>query len=282
MARYLVYDVFTDRPFGGNPLAVFPDGEAVPAGLRQAVAREFNLSETVFLLPAAAADETAQVQIFTPTSELPFAGHPTIGAALALAEAGLGPEMVLRLGIGPVAVRAAGGRAEFTVARPFEVLSHPGPALVARCLGLPAEAVRGRPVHGGVGLDVVLVELTDSAALAAAAPVTDAFRTGARAHPGGLGFAIYAYCREGREVQARMFAPLDLIPEDPATGSAAAALGAHLGESVLMIRQGEAMGRPSRIEVRTGAKCVTVAGRAVRVMEGDLLSGALASVGAPG
>jgi trans-2,3-dihydro-3-hydroxyanthranilate isomerase len=273
MTAYRVYDVFTDAPFGGNPLAVILDATALPEPHLQKIAREFNFSETVFLYPPENG-ETARLRIITPTMEVPFAGHPTIGAAGSLSEDGHGPAMILRLGIGPLEVTAAEGAAEFRVTRPFETLGNPAPDLVARCLSLPATAIAAPPVHGGVGLDFVLVELADRAELSACRPVTEAFRDGAAAHPSGLDFAVCAYVRDGSTVDMRMFAPLDLIPEDPATGSAAAALTAYLAQREgivqLDIRQGDDMGRPSRITTRADDRGVTVAGRAVRVMEGRL------------
>ena len=279
MTRYLIYDVFADAPLAGNPLAVVPDASALPEAALQPLAREFNLSETVFMFPAEAPGATARLRIFTPTMEVPFAGHPVIGAAVALAEAGRGPEMLLELGVGPLPCRAGGGRASVVTERPLEILAEPEPALVARALGLPARAIRTdrhAPAIASVGLPFTLTELSGPEALAACAPDTAAFQEGTARHPGALDFAQYAYVREGSDVQARMFAPLDLIPEDPATGSAACALAAFLaaregGAARLEIRQGETMGRPSRISVTAEGGRVTLSGAARRVMEGRLL-----------
>ena len=102
MTCYLTFDVFTDNPFGGNPLAVIPDATALPEDQLQKIAREFNYSETTFVYPPTDPAHTAKVRIFTPTMEVPFAGHPTIGTAVALARAGHGPDMVLELGVGPI------------------------------------------------------------------------------------------------------------------------------------------------------------------------------------
>lgn len=277
MTRYLTLDVFTDRPFGGNPLAVIPDASGLPEPAFRQIAREFNYSETVFLLPPRDPAHTARLRILTPTMEVPFAGHPTIGAAVALAAAGHGPEMVLELGIGPLACHAADGAARFTTHRPLERAARPSAALVARCLGLDPGRIAGPPVQAGLGLPFTFAELADRAALAACRPQTDAFREAAAAHPSPFDFAVLAWCRlpgagPGR-LAARMFAPLDDIPEDPATGSACAALGALLGPGEWDIAQGEDMGRPSRIGVCVAAGgAVTVSGHAVPVMQGRIVA----------
>lgn len=273
MTDYLVYDVFTARPFGGNPLAIIPNAAALREDQLQRVAREFNFSETVFLYPPEAGG-VAKVRIFTPTMEVPFAGHPTIGTAVMLGEAGLGPEFVLELGIGEIAVWSQGGRASFTNTRPLSVITEPDAALVARAIGTPETTIANAPIMAGVGLEFTFVELTDRAALSDLVPDVAVFREGAARYPNGLDFAIYAYVRDERTIHARMFAPLDNIPEDPATGSAAAALGALLAEGGtldLVIQQGDDMGRPSVIEVEARPGAVTVTGSAVRVMEGKLM-----------
>ncbi len=130
-------------------------------------------------------------------------------------------------------------------------------------------------MQASLGLAFVFVELVDRAALARARPQIDAIRTAAAAYPAGLDFAVFCYCRDGETVDARMFAPLDNVPEDPATGSASATLGAFLaslpgGPRRLAIAQGDDMGRPSRIAVSVGPSGVTVAGQAVKVMAGTL------------
>jgi trans-2,3-dihydro-3-hydroxyanthranilate isomerase len=272
VTRFLTLDVFTDTPFGGNPLAVIPDAAALQEAALQRVAREFNYSETAFVLPPADPAHTARLRIFTPMTEVPFAGHPVIGTAVALARIGHGPDMVLELGIGAVAVTATATRARFINREPFTTLGHPAAALVARCLGLEAEQIVGAPVHGGVGLDFVLAELRHRADLSACRTDLAAFRDGAAAHPQGLDFAVMAWTRAGDTIHARMFAPLDNIPEDPATGSAAAALGARLGPGRYTVRQGEDMGRPSRIGVTVAPDgVIQISGGAVPMMEGRLL-----------
>lgn len=276
---YEVWDVFTDRPLAGNPLAVVR-ADALDPDHMQGIAAEFGFSETSFVLPPEAGG-TARVRIFTPRQEVPFAGHPTIGTALALA--GRGPSLTLELGVGPVEVTVADGRAALRNTTPLTREFEVAPETVAACAALGAPALRIEthpPVRAGVGLPFVIAELTGDAALAAARPVTDAFHEAEQRHGGPFHFDLLLYVREGHAVRARMFAPLDGIPEDPATGSAACALAALLAEIegrdlTLDIRQGEAMGRPSRIEaaaeLRDG-RCVAtrLAGSAVKVMEGRL------------
>ena len=277
-ADYLVYDVFTATAFGGNQLAVFPDAQGLPEDRLQAITREFNFSEATFVYPPDDPAHTARVRIFTPTREVPFAGHPTIGTAIAQHDLGAGSEMVLELGVGPIPCHVGEAGASFTTPVPLEMIAHPAPSLVAEALGLPAAAIRTdrhAPVQASLGLAFVLVELADRAALAAAQPVIEACRRGAALHPAGLDFAIFAYVRHGEAVEARMFAPLDNMPEDPATGSASATLGAYLaqlpgGPQRLAISQGVDMGRPSQIGVLVGAGGVTVTGQAVKTMAGRL------------
>lgn len=278
MRDYLVYDVFTDTPFGGNQLAVFPDASDLPEEALQHIAAEFNFSEVTFVYPPQDPANTAKVRIFSPTLEIPFAGHPTIGTAVALSDLGHGPDMVLELGIGPLDCRAENGSAWFTTHQTLEILDQPSVALVARALGISADAILTTthpPVMATLGLAFTITELDCRDTLAAIGPDVSAIREGAEKHPAGLDFAQFAYAREGDVVHARMFAPLDNIPEDPATGSACATLGALLarlgGQDVtLRIHQGDDMGRPSVIGVATEGDAVTVSGEAVQVMKGQL------------
>ncbi len=177
--RFVTTDVFTDRIFGGNPLAVLPDGRGLSTGQMQAVAREFNLSETVFVLPPADPAHTRELRIFTPAREVPFAGHPTIGTALVLAaigaierEAEVTP-IVFEEGAGPVPVtiRAPGSRpafAESTAPEPPEVRPAPDPLEFAAMLALAPSDLRteaGLPEMASCGLPFLIVELRDAAAL---------------------------------------------------------------------------------------------------------------------
>lgn len=263
MRDYLILDVFADRPLAGNPLAVIPDARGLEPPTMQALARQFNLSETVFLWPPAAPGGPVPARIFTPGREVPFAGHPTVGAGVALALAGQGPDITLDLAVGPVTVQATAdpaqgmgaGRAQVTRTGRLERVHTLDAATVAACVGLPPDAVvttTHPPVSASFGLPFALAELTGTAALADARPDTARFRDAQARWPSGFDFATYLYVRDGETVLARMFAPLDGIPEDPATGSAAAALAALLAETLgrdlrLSIVQGVEMGRPSRI-----------------------------------
>ena len=263
---------------------MIPDAASLAEERLQPIAREFNFSETTFVYPATEDGHDARVRIFTPTMEIPFAGHPTIGTAIALRDAiretgGTCSSLILELGVGPIPCAFEGEEASFTTPVPLEVIALPEVDLVARALGLPVDKVRTTthsPTLAGVGIPFVLTELADRAALSAATPATDAIREGAARYPSGLDFPQFAYVRTGGEVDARMFAPLDNIPEDPATGAACAALAAllrdRLGEDVsLAITQGEDMGRTSRIGARATEKGVTISGTAVRTMEGRLV-----------
>ncbi|WP_106744414.1 PhzF family phenazine biosynthesis protein [Yoonia maritima] len=283
MTRYLVYDVFTAQAFGGNQLAVIPDATALPEDDLQKIAREFNFSETTFVYPPNDPAHTAKVRIFTPTMEIAFAGHPTIGTAIALRDQGHAGDMILELGVGPIPCRFDGDTASFTTNAPLERISAPETALVASALGLHETAIvtdTHGPIQCSLGLTFVIVELSDRKNLAACSPSIDAVRTGAAKYPAGLDFAIYAYVRDGDQIDARMFAPLDDIPEDPATGSAAATLAALLTEQLkqpqnLSITQGADMGRPSLITATTEHVTpvpVTIFGNAVRMMEGKLVN----------
>jgi len=279
MTAYSVYDVFSDKPFGGNQLAVIPDATNLPEHDLQRIAREFNFSETTFVYPPKDNQNTARVRIFTPTMEVPFAGHPIIGTAVALADAGHGPDMTLELGIGPIATQAENGRASFVTSAPLQRLHEPDISLVSRALGTPIDAIstaKHPPVMASLGLAFTITELNDRDALRALTTDVSAFREGNAAYPSGLDFAQFAYVRTGSHIDARMFAPLDNIPEDPATGSACATLAALLAEIEgrdlsLTIMQGEDMGRPSEITATTKGTAVTIAGKAVLTMRGELV-----------
>ena len=281
MTQYFVYDVFTNTPFGGNQLAVFPEAQDLPEDKLQSIAAEFNFSEVTFVYPPNDPAHAARVRIFTPTSEVDFAGHPTIGTLIALSDLGAQSPMVLELGVGPITGEVTEVGAAFTATQPLEILSHPEQDLVAEALGLPQPAVKTKthaPILAGMGLPFILVELVSRASLSACRPDMAAMRRGAETYPASHDFAIFAYVRDGNKINARMFAPLDNIPEDPATGSASATLAALLtiildAPQTLSFTQGVDMGRPSYIQADTTQDpiTVTIKGQAVRTMSGQFI-----------
>ncbi len=293
--RYVTLDVFTRDRFAGNPLAVVLDGACLDAATMQAVAREFNLSETVFVLPPADPAHRARIRIFTPATELPFAGHPTVGTAALLAslDALRAGELVLEEAIGPVSCRVERGRdglghARFALPRLPQRVGDAGRAAdVAAALAL-SEADLGcdgfAPGLWSAGVTFAMVPLRGRDAVARARP--DASRW-ERAFGAGRARGAYVFCREtvdpAHAFHARMFAPLLGVAEDPATGSAAAAFAGLVastlaradGEHALVIEQGYAMGRPSRIglwlTLRDGTlAAAAIGGDAVRVGEGTI------------
>ena len=282
MTDFLTYDVFTDRPFGGNPLAIVPDASDLAEGDLQRIAREFKYSETTFVYPPTDPACDVKVRIFTPTQEIPFAGHPIIGTTLALHALGrIGDNGVLELGVGPIPVAVSDGAAELATQVPLQKWDDPTAEVVAAAIGAQVESVNlanHTPVIASVGLPFAIAELTDRAVLAKAVPNTDAFRAFEPSWPTETHFDLLVYVRDGQNIEARMFAPLDGIPEDPATGSAAAALTAFLGwldgrSQAFEISQGVDMGRPSiirtSVDMNGGTpREVRVAGSAVKMFEG--------------
>jgi trans-2,3-dihydro-3-hydroxyanthranilate isomerase len=295
--RYLIYDVFTRRALTGNPLALVLDCDGMDAGQMQAVAREFNLSETVFVLPADNPAHSARIRIFTPVSEVPFAGHPTIGSAVCLAAERFGPDcqgqdavVVLEEGIGPVRcgvrLNRAAGFAEFDCPRlPRALGEASSKEAIAAALGLaPADVTfeNHRPTVWTAGsVPFHYVPVHDMAALGSAQPVRESWP----AAFGNDGAFLYTRETEGHDhhFRARMFAPMHGIDEDPATGSAVAALAGPVhdfdappdGEHLALVEQGYEMGRPSLIRlemtVSHGAlQTVRIGGDAVRLAEGVL------------
>ncbi len=294
--RYILCDVFTGRLFGGNPLAVLPDARGLSDRRMQQIAREFNFSESTFVLPPEA-ENTRKVRIFTPTAEIPFAGHPNVGTAFALAISGeLGPldtplsvTFEEKAGIVPIAIerRADGAIAcELTAPQPLSLGKELDPAEVAAAVSLRPEDVNlraHRPRSASVGLPFLMLELTDRRALEKARSNAAALDVVASR---GVTPDIHLYVRtpgdaDGFDVRARMFAPLDGVPEDPATGSANTALAALLasldpkpdGTFRYRIAQGVEMGRPSVLEARVEKKAgalisAHIGGESVRVGEG--------------
>jgi trans-2,3-dihydro-3-hydroxyanthranilate isomerase len=297
--RYVTIDVFTDRMFGGNPLAVILDAAGLSTSQMQAIALEFNYSETTFILPPKQRDHSAWVRIFTPSSEIPFAGHPNVGTAFALANLMSDrneriPEQFVfeeEAGLVPVSLLRENGvliGAELLAPELLSRRARIAPESAAACLSLTAKDIRTdrhQPQVFSVGLPFLIVELASPDALRRAVPSRTGYDTtlpldGAR--------AVYSYVRPaagsalepGSEIQARNFSPR--LTEDPATGSATAATAALLAESsdfpdgelTFRFVQGVDMGRPSLLVARVlkhaGAAClVHVGGRCINVMRGS-------------
>lgn len=287
---FTTLDVFTDQRFGGNPLAVFSDARGLSDGEMQALATEFNLSETTFVLPPANPAHTAQVRIFCPAHEMPFAGHPNVGTGYALALAGRDRDGVLLFEeiAGLVEVRInrddAGAVVGATVVAPQPLsLGAELPAeAVAACTGLnPSDILTSahRPMLASVGTPFVIAEVSGDA-LTRAVPDASAFRRVNAEHPAHDGrLALHLYARDGMRLRARMFAPLAGIIEDPATGSANAPLAALLlslsGQTDYSVDviQGVELGRPSLLHVTAhrgpdGIRA-TVGGHCVPVLRGE-------------
>jgi trans-2,3-dihydro-3-hydroxyanthranilate isomerase len=295
--RFVTLDVFTDRLLAGNPLAVVLGAEGLDGAAMQAVAREFNLSETVFVLSPDEGRHRARLRIFTPGRELPFAGHPTVGTAvlLGLLDRKGEPGAVAfgleeTVGIVPCAVGVEGedrGRARFRAPRLPEVWGEGRePAEAAWALGIdPSEIGFGRhlPSRHSAGVPFDFVPVASLEAIGRARPDMGAFQKVF----GGEHQSVFVYTREtthaGHHFHARMFAPSFGIAEDPATGSAVAALAGVLmqfeplgdGEHAFVIEQGYEMGRPSEISlqivIRDGALAsIEIGGGAVVVSEGSL------------
>lgn len=297
--RYVIYDVFTDTALAGNPLAVVLDADGLDERRMQAIAREFNLSETVFVTDPERQGHRARIRIFTPDYELPFAGHPTVGTAVALCEldaVGDARLVVLEEQIGDVrcavALGAGAGFAEFDLPKLPEELDAPlDSGAIAGALGLGPHQIgfeNHRPALFSAGVAYVTVPLSGLEAMGEVAFDHSVWLDLAPRRGDGNPACAYLYCRETIShdggFHARMFVPGPPTYEDPATGSAAAAFAGTIlrfdrpvdGSQQIWIEQGYEMGRPSRIrleiEVEAGRlKTARIGGQAVRVAEGTLV-----------
>jgi trans-2,3-dihydro-3-hydroxyanthranilate isomerase len=294
--NYHTLDVFTDAPLAGNPLAVVLDADGLDDARMQQIAREFNLPETVFVVTPRDPVNSAALRIFTPGRELPFAGHPTVGAAALLAHlrapqllAAQDLRLVLEETVGDVVCIARHRRGQALAAYfhlprlPQPAGAAPSDAELAESLGLEAADIgfgAHRPTVYGAGVDFLFVPIAGAAAIAKASP--DRAHWGADGGPG-----VYLYTREttraGAAYHARMFASGWGVREDPATGSAASAFAGVVmefdkpadGEHFVVIEQGVEMGRPSVIalglEVEGGAlRSASIGGSAVLIAEGTI------------
>jgi trans-2,3-dihydro-3-hydroxyanthranilate isomerase len=289
---YMTVDVFTDRRFGGNPLAVITNAQGLAADEMQSIAGEFNLAETAFVLPPQDASHTAEVRIFTPRAELPFAGHPNIGTAFVLAKLGkiygraVGDSLMFEEKAGLVrleVIREGGTVAGARLSAPQTLKRGEDVALdvVAAACAVAAgdiETANHQPCIASCGVGFVLAELKSRSSLAAAQPRAETF---AEHLPADQATGILLYVQDKHDdidIHARMFAPLYGVPEDPATGSGNCALAGLLAslrpehDLTLQLRmaQGIEMGRPSLLEaaaekrggriteLRIGGKCIAM------------------------
>jgi trans-2,3-dihydro-3-hydroxyanthranilate isomerase len=295
--EFVTVDVFTDRRFGGNPLAVLPNAEGLTAAQMQAIASEFNLSETTFVLPPQDLAHTAEVRIFTPKAELPFAGHPNVGTAFVVARHGsvygriVGDPLVFeeKAGLVPVEALQDGGAivgARLTAPQPLSRGADVAADIIAAACSLDVGDIETRhhaPCIASCGTRFMFAELKTRHALGGAQPRPDIF---ARHFPIDGTTGIHLYLRDGADgidIRARMFAPSHGVPEDPATGSANVALVGLLASLRperdlsldIRIAQGVEMGRPSLLEASAeksgGVVTETrIGGRCVPVMSGTI------------
>lgn len=297
--RYVTADVFTASAFGGNQLAVLPDARGLTTEQMQAITREFNYAESTFVLPPDNPAHTRRVRIFTPGEEMPFAGHPTVGTAFVLAATGEIPltgdrtRIVFEEGVGPVPVtiethNGVPSFCQFSVAKLPEVYPPlPDRQVLAEILSLDVEDLRDGLFHPqavSCGLPFSFVPLRDRRAVGRVKFRTDLWERTLSHLPNHMVMVFAMDAEEaGHDVRARMFGPGVSVLEDPATGSACAALGGYLaarderreGTMRWVVEQGYEMGRPSQIEVEAdkaaGAiTAVRVGGPSVLVCEGTI------------
>jgi trans-2,3-dihydro-3-hydroxyanthranilate isomerase len=296
--QFRTVDVFTGTQLAGNPLAVVLNAEGLSTERMQAIAAEFNLAETTFVLPPKDAAHTAEVRIFTPRSEMPFAGHPNVGTAFVLARAGtsygrpVSAECVIfeeKAGLVPIDILRDGTTAvgaRLASPQPLSVGAEIPGELVASACGLSLadiETANHHPCIASCGAPFILAELKSRAALAAASPNGDVFRLEVTKHP-AVSILLYTQVDDGGiDIRARMFAPHVNIPEDPATGSANVALIGLLAKLrpeanlslAKTIAQGVEMGRPSILQAEAEKKngivtATFIGGRCVPVMSGSI------------
>ena len=278
-------DVFTDRKFGGNPLAVIPDARGLSTEQMQSIAAEFNLAETTFVLPPKDPKHTAHVRIFTPKSELPFAGHPNVGTAFVLARLGrTGDRFVFeeKAGLVPLDLTRENGAvvaARLAAPQPLTLGETVSAEIVAQAVGLQPSDIVGQPVIASTGNNFLFAELRSRATLKAASYNIEVFR---KHLPMERTIGVHLYVT-APEIQSRMFAPLFGVPEDPATGSANVTLVGLLAlrdpraDLTLSqtIGQGVDMGRPSVLETTAEKKAgkvvaTYIGGRCVPMLSGAI------------
>jgi trans-2,3-dihydro-3-hydroxyanthranilate isomerase len=278
--RYRVVDVFTERPLEGNPLAVFPDARGLDASTMQRIAKELNLSETAFVLPSTRSDCIAHLRIFTPAREMPFAGHPTIGAGYVLLDEGVAPaaDFLLEELIGPIPIRVEPGLRPLIWLRtpPVQEGRTVDPDICARALGLaPGDLGSIPPQILSAGNPCLYIALKDIAA------VDRAWLTSVeslKAEPGEL-LCVFVFAPTSEGVYSRMFAPEHGVVEDPATGSVTGPLAAHLLKhgvisdkpgTRFVSEQGTKMGRRSILHVHINGESIEVGGYVTPLIEATM------------
>jgi trans-2,3-dihydro-3-hydroxyanthranilate isomerase len=288
--KFMTVDVFTDRQFGGNPLAVVLDAQGLTTAQMQAIAAEFNLAETTFVLPPKDPKHAAEVRIFTPKAEMPFAGHPNVGTAFVLARLGrvTGDKLAFeeKAGLVPMDIRRENGVVVATRLAAPQLLTlgeSVEPEIVAAAVGLKAGDIVGQPVVASTGNNFLFAEVRSRDVLKTALGNNEVF---ARHLPMNrtVGVHLYVDAKEhGVEIQTRMFAPLYGVPEDPATGSANITLIGLLAHKAAekdmvlakTVGQGFDMGRPSLLEASAEKKdgkvvATYIGGRCAPVMTGEI------------
>ncbi len=271
---FRIVNVFAESPLAGNPLCVFEDGRGLTDATMQALALQFNLSETTFILPSPAG--TARVRIFTPTFEMPFAGHPTLGTAHVVRDLmNAGDAVTLDMKAGLIPVRAAGDVWTLSAHAPKHRAPTASSADLAAMLGLQPSDIGGTPLWVDTGAEQLVIPLASFDVVRRAAPRADALL----AHgSNGTRAMAYLFAREGDRVLARFFFPKHgAVLEDPGTGSACANLGGWLiatGATLpqrLSIDQGEAVGRPCRLGLEvTATGAIEVSGRVIEIGRGTV------------
>jgi PhzF family phenazine biosynthesis protein len=272
--QYRLVNVFAETPFGGNPLAVIEDGSALSDAEMQLVARQFNLSETTFILPSNRA--AARIRIFTPTYEMPFAGHPTLGSAHVVRHLlDAGDTLALEMAAGVIPVHAAGERWHLTANRPSYRAIDAAPAELAAMLGLSVDLLAGPAMWVDCGTEQPMLQLASVAAVNACRPDAALMARHSTNRSGQAKLYVFARTPDGFEVRYFWMSGSSLA-EDPGTGSACANLGgwwqATQGAAPLhaVVRQGTLIGRPNVLTLDVEKGAIQVGGRVVDIGAGSL------------
>lgn len=274
---YYLVNVFAPTRFGGNPLAVFPEAEHLSPEQMQAIAYELHFSESTFVTRTS---QGHRVQIFTPSREIPFAGHPTLGTAAVIKRhfSLTADALTLLEKVGPVEVSCSEHDQRFELKAPQtpQFSEAPPPGLLAQCLDLPETEIgiqNKGPLTVSVGLPFCMIPIKSQKTLKLASPQTEHLKTHSPEYP--MLNELYLFCQlDKKRYEVRMFAPLEGIPEDPATGSAAAAFGAYLREALqglgsYELEQGVCIKRPSHLRLRVTPREIYVSGEIKWVSQGD-------------